>query len=198
MSSLHIKAKILDKHKLNISEAIVLLAFYYKVDMNNTFLSLVNKGFISRKYFQNKPIDDYFMTDNGTDIIEDLLLDSEDKMPSDERITNLAIQMQALYPEGKKHGTNYYWRSNLPDIIKKLKKFFKKYGEHSDEEILDATERYIHSFRNSTAFMQLLKYFILKDSTIRGGDEVSELMNYIENAGAVEGKLDSDWTQTVI
>lgn len=194
MSGLHITQKALDKHKLSIEEGIILLVHFYNVDMNNTFAKLIEKKFISKKYFNNKPTDDYFMMDSGVSAIEDLLLDSEESMPSDTRINDLAIKLQGLYPEGKKYGTNYYWRGNLPDIIKKLKKFFRKYGEHTDEQIIAATSKYLKSFRNNNVYMQLLKYFILKNSTSTGGDEVSELMNYIENEGATVGALDSDWT----
>lgn len=90
----------------------------------------------------------------------------------------LAIKLKEIYPKGKKPGTNYYFCSNVKEVVLKLNKFFKIYGEYTDEEIIDATQRYIDSFQEDFTYMRLLKYFIYKESD-NGG--ISELATLLEN-----------------
>ena len=53
----------------------------------------------------------------------------------------------------------------------RLSKFFLKYGNnHTDEEIINATKRYVDSFNGNYQYMQLLKYFIWKNKVT--GEEV--------------------------
>lgn len=188
----------LKKHGVSFAEALVLLSVYYKVDLNKMFPLLIEKGFVSKKYFMNQPTDEFFISDKGVSILEGLTIDSDVDLPKEDRLKDLALKMQTLFPQGKKQGTTYYWRGNVPDIVKKLNSFFKKYGyDYTDEQILAATERYVQSFKNNNTYMQLLKYLIWKKN-LQTGEEVSELMNYIENSAAVENRLDDDWTSKVI
>jgi hypothetical protein len=193
-NGINITSNILEKHNVSFQEAVVLLALYYHVDLDKTVPILLEKGYVSRKYFMTKPTNELFIMDKGVAVLEDLTLESDKDVPALDRLKALAVKLQVIYPEGKKQGTNYYWRGNVPDIVKKLQSFFKKYGSnYTDEQLVDATTRYMQSFKNDITYMQLLKYFIWKKSPDKG-DEVSELMNYIENAGAVENRLDQNWT----
>ena len=98
------------------------------------------------------------------------------------RIERLIPQLQQLFPEGKKDGTSYYWRGNRKDIQRKLTQFFLRYQNYSDEEILDATERYVKSFNGDYSYMRLLQYFIWK-VTLEDGKQLcqSDLASFIEN-----------------
>lgn len=197
MASLHITSEVLKEHKIDISEAILLLSIVYNVDMDNTVAPLINKGFIGRSFFQNKPTNNFFLTDKGKDAIEGITLASEPLMPKEDVLRQLAVNLQVIFPQGKKYGTNYYWRSNVSDIVRKLQAFYKKYGNnYTHEEILDAAKRYVDSYKNGNTYMQLLKYFIWKKNTDTG-EETSELMNYIENKGAIENANNADWTSTL-
>ena len=88
--------------------------------------------------------------------------------------------------EGKKSGTNYYWRGNLSQLADRLKLLKVKYKfDFTKEQAVQATKNYIESFNGDYAYMQLLQYFIFKN-TQQGF--TSQLMNYIEN----EGQQDED------
>lgn len=95
---------------------------------------------------------------------------------------SLANTLKEIFPKGKKEGTSLYWTEGATLIDKRLRAFFKKYGEYSKEEIIDATKRYVESFHGDYSYMRTLKYFIFKD--IRGAEEIensSDLLTWIEN-----------------
>ena len=91
----------------------------------------------------------------------------------------LAKSIQELFPKGFK-GTVYPWRDSTKVIAERLTLFFKKFGEYSKEEVIDATKRYVESFNGNTQYMQVLKYFILKPDKEVGGN-TSMLASYLEN-----------------
>ncbi len=96
--------------------------------------------------------------------------------------SELAKKMRKLFPEGKKEGTNDYWRSSLKDIENNLKKVEKKFEiEFNEEDALAATKEYIDSFHGDYRFMRCLKYFIYKNDPVKG--EISDFASYLENAG---------------
>ena len=98
----------------------------------------------------------------------------------------LATQLKGVFPKGKKEGTNYYWAEGVALIIRRLKLFFKKYGnEFTDEQIIQASKKYVEGFNGNYQYMRLLKYFIFKEKIGAGGEVEgdSELISYIENAG---------------
>lgn len=92
----------------------------------------------------------------------------------------LAKSIQELFPKGFKGGTVYPWRDSAKIIAERLTLFFKKFGEYSKEEVIDATKRYVESFNGNTQYMQVLKYFILKPDKEVGGN-TSMLASYLEN-----------------
>lgn len=80
--------------------------------------------------------------------------------------------------------------------MRRLKLFFKKYGnEYTDEQIIQATKKYVEGFNGNYTYMRLLKYFIFKEKVGASGEVEgdSELISYIENAGQTDD-LRSDWT----
>lgn len=103
---------------------------------------------------------EYNLPDKQYKQLQEMLLTSEDINTDDETI-NLANEMRKLFPSGTKFGVS--WRSNTSDIVSRLKSFYKRYGKYSDEEILDATRRYVASFNCDNTNMRVLKYFIWKD-----------------------------------
>lgn len=100
----------------------------------------------------------------------------------------LADKLRALYPEGRKPGTQYMWRDNTMTIAKKLKNLddlCKEYGMPSftDEQAIEATQRYVASFHGNLQYMQLLKYFILKQNYDKA-EKASQLLSFIQNQQA--------------
>lgn len=100
---------------------------------------------------------------------------------TEEELSELANKLRALYPTGRKEGTAYMWRDSTKTIAKKLLTLKAKYNTtFTDEQAIEATKRYVETFNGNYAYMQLLKYFILKKDLIKG-EETSQLLSYIEN-----------------
>lgn len=191
MNKLIINKNVIDSNNSTIAEVLALLYYYYNKELDVGINPAIEKGFISKRYFDGKTVKEgYFLTQKGIDFIENIILESDKDDSIEVDFNNLATKLRELYPEGKKPGTNYYWRDNNPTIVKKLKVFFKRYGNYSQEQIIDATKRYVESFNNNQNYMQLLKYFIWKNKA--DGSEDSELLNYLENTEIIN--LNSDWT----
>lgn len=160
------------KHKLTMQEALIAIAMSMK-DFKATFKNMVNRGIIDTT--GSKITSVWEKTINS-------LSSSED-----ERLTNLASQMRECYPKGKIPGTAFYYRSNVREIVLKLKKFFEVYGEYTDEQVIEATKKFVASYRGNYDKFPLLKYFISKNKKVMDEDgenhisEVSELATTLEN-----------------
>lgn len=178
------------KNKLTLQEALIALAVRAgkaKDAVNN----LTSREVIV------KHEGEYFITQHWNDIIEVILCDSANSGAdlSDERLLNLAVKIQECFPKQKMlnnwgQETPFYFRCNKTEIKNKLKKFLTIYGEVSDEDILDATKRYVASFASKGyRGMRLAKYFIIKDDRKMGADEevhveqLSDLATFLENKG---------------
>ena len=166
------------KNKLTLQEALIVAA----ISMGNyryTVDNLINRRIISL---------------NATDVIPEWKNTIKKLMGSgDDRFESLALKVQALFPKQKMIYPNgqvspFYFRCNKTEIKNKLKKFIEMYGEVSDEDILDATKRYVDSYApKSYRGMRLAKYFIIKDDRkLFADDEVhveqlSDLATFLEN-----------------
>lgn len=170
------------KHKLSPQEVLIALAIRSSRD---SVQSIINN-------MLNKQI---LISHEGTlsviqhwdEVINTILVDSAGAIDDEERLSVLADKMKACFPEGKMPGTPYYYRCNRREIILKLKKFFSQYGNYKDEDIVDATKRFIASFNGNYKFLPLIKYFIMKNKTVADEDganhivECSPLADYLEN-----------------
>ena len=111
----------------------------------------------------------------------------------DERFEALATKVQECFPKQKMMYANgtaspFYFRCNKTEIKNKLKKFLTIYGDVSDEDIIDATKRYVASYApKGYRGMRLAKYFIMKDDRKLMADEevhveeISDLATFLEN-----------------
>jgi len=190
--------EICSKHNVTKEEVLVLGAIQYGND--DVYQGLINKGYITRANGSMFELDKkYTITHRGISLFSDVVLESDRPTQStQDRIADLAAKLREIYPEGKMQGTSYYYRGNTPDIKKKLVSFFKRYGDnYTDEQILDATKRYVESFNGSYLYLRLLKYFIWKDEN-RDGEvvQVSQLAEWIENADQVNPNS-YDWTSSI-
>lgn len=141
-----------------------------------------------------------YPTMHWDDEVCSVLLESDKTVPESERIKNLVSQMRELFPKGMKIGSAS-WRGNMRELTLRMQKFFKIYGDFSDEKILEATKRYVESFNGNYTYMRILKYFILKSETksyvddngnpINQIEEMSELANFLENED--ESSTNKDW-----
>lgn len=125
----------------------------------------------------------FYLTDKGEELINNIIVESEPIVQKQgNRFENLAKQLREIFPAGKKDQHNY-WRDSVKVITTRLQKFVKIYGdEFTDEQIINATKRYVESFNGNYQFMKLLKYFIMKTEDKNGEKiEESQLLNYLEN-----------------
>lgn len=185
------------KHNLLLSEGIALLAISTTTD--DTYKSLVDKGLITKANGTMQSLNrKYNATEKGIILADELIADSEESIVvKEDSIKELADKLRSIYPEGKMAGTSYYYRCNRADIVRKLKSFFRRYGEYTTEQIIEATQRYVNSFNGNYTYLRLLKYFIWKDENKDGETlQVSQLADWIENKNEVN-TTNSDWTTTL-
>lgn len=164
----------------------------------DTFQDVCSRGLIEYDGFDlmKQPINPK-LTPTGIELVESILLNSEftDKGNDDARYINLAEKLIDLFPKGRKEGTNYMWRDSKAIIAKRLKAVVKKYNvSFTDEEAVEATRRYVNSFNGDYRYMQLLKYFLMKKSTLTG-DENSQFLSYLENKESSDANL--NWMDSV-
>lgn len=189
-----VDSNVCESKGLTLEEFIVLYLNSKNVDINKTINSLIEKKIAGRDLFNPNAV---VLSSNSRKLLEEIILDSDKTVASNtKRLENLAEKLRELYPEGKKSGTQYYWRDSNSVIVKKLKALVKKYGDcFTDEQAVNATRKYVESFNGNYQFMQLLKYFISKN-VVKGGEveETSQLLSYIENAGQEDTQqLSIDW-----
>ena len=185
----------------NLKEEEVLVALLIRVcdDIPGLLERLSNKGYIKKN-------DDLFgkgyqINETFLDRVRAALLSNDPDVPKEDVLDNLASKLMELYPRGKKAGTTSYWRGNKKEIREKLQKFYKLYGnKFTDEQIIEATRKYVASFNGNYSYMRVLKYFIIKDEKTENSEgrysinQVSDLATLIENAGQENGSLDNDWS----
>ena len=129
------------------------------------------------------------------EVIQKLLDSSKDNGAdlSEGRLLALALKVQECFPKQKMIYPNgqespFYFRCNKTEVKNKLKKFLTLYGEVSDEDIIDATKRYVNTYApKGYRGMRLVKYFIIKDDKKLSADDeihveqVSDLATFLEN-----------------
>lgn len=175
-----IDEKVCLKHKLTPEEVLLTLAIRSSKDLQKVFNNLVNRKVLVDR--EGK----YYVTQHWSDEIDEILCDSIGEV-SDDRINNLAEELRDCYPKGKMPNTPYYYRCNSREVRQKLKKFFTLYGKYSDEELINATKRYVASFNGNYKYLPLIKYFIMKNKKVMDEDgsyhvvEVSPLADFLEN-----------------
>lgn len=184
---LTINEKACVKHKLTMDEVLVALMYRQVKDFDKTYENLLNREILVCK--EGK----VFVTQRWSKEIDEILCDSTGNVTySDADLVKIAEKMQAVYPKGKMFDNVHCFQSNKKEIANKLKKFFVEYGEYSEEEILDATKRYVASFMGNYRFMKALNNFVWKmdkeDDEEGNTHNVrhSSLADYLENKESEE------------
>lgn len=199
MTTISLNKKAAQQNGITIDEALLMLVIHNKVDLARAETALIQKGFITAERNDLFQQVGWRLTNKGTEVIDAVILDSDKEQEPQDRLTTLATALKAVFPKGKKVGTNYYWAEGVALISRRLKLFFKKYGNtYNDEQIVQAAEKYVQGFNDNYQYMRLLKYFIFKERVGANGEVEgdSELISYIENAGQEEN-LSNDWTSTL-
>lgn len=199
MMTVCLNKKAAQQNGITIDEALLMLVIHNRVDLESTEKLLIQKGFITAERNDLFQQVGWRLTNKGSEILESVIIDSDKQQEPQDKLNLLAARLKEIFPKGKKDGTNYYWADGVALIVRRLKLFFKKYGnDFTDEQIIQATEKYVQGFNGNYQYMRLLKYFIFKEKVGAGGEVEgdSELINYIENAGQEED-LRNDWATTL-
>ena len=174
------------KNKLTLQEALIVTAISlggYDEAINNMIL----RGIVNGTHTE--------VLSDWKSIIKKLTSDVSESATdlSDGRLDSLAAKLQECFPKQKMIYPNgvaspFYFRCNKTEIKNKLKKFLTVYGNVTDEDIIDATKRYVASYApKGYRGMRLAKYFIMKDDRKLMADdevhveEISDLATFLEN-----------------
>ena len=192
--NININEKVCEENNLSVPKALALAAIQYSTPKD--YEELIKEGLIT-KYNGSmfEPERRYSLMDKAEELLTKIIINSDSNVTKrSTSIEELADKLRNIYPNGKIINSNYYYRCNRQDIINKLKTFFKMYGtKYTDEQIINATQKYINSFNGNYTYLKLLKYFIWKDERLKGESVQSLLADFIENESS-EDTTSSDWT----
>lgn len=199
MTTICLNKKAAQQNGITIDETLLMLVIHNKANLDTAERALVQKGFITAERNDLFQQTGWRLTNKGSQILDSVIMDSDKQQEPQDRLILLAARLKEIFPKGKKDDTNYYWTDGVALIVRRLELFFKKYGnDFTDEQIIQATEKYVQGFNGNYQYMRLLKYFIFKEKIGAGGEVEgdSELISYIENAGQEEN-LRNDWTSSI-
>ena len=187
-----IDEKVCKKHNLTITEVLCLL-FLKSCDGN--YSDVVSKLIKEEKLVEPNILDSdnadcLYLTPHWDDEISSVVLESDNSVPDKDRIENLVNKMRELFPKGMKIG-NYAWRGNVRELKLRMQKFFKLYGDYSDEAILKATKAYVDSFNGNYIYMRILKYFILKSEIKQHQNDAGEVVSQVEDVSELANILEN-------
>lgn len=179
---------ILEKYKIHIAECLYWFLYAKSCNIKKIEKELVDGGLAEYKEGEFCAI-----TEGKDDLLVSILL--QPSVTIDEKwFYDVADALRAVFPDGKKPGTAYYWKDCTAIIAQKLKTLKNKYVfNFTKEQAVSATKRYVESFNGDYTYMQLLKYFILKKDSATG-ELRSDFMSYITNEGQED--LDNNLWQT--
>lgn len=188
-----IDEKVCLKHKLTVEECLLALLIRSAGNLKEISQNLTSREIIVKVNGK------YMVTQHWSEVLDEILADSQGGLRTDEELTELAKKMREAYPQGRmidrKTGqpTSYYFRCNTGEVAKKLKTFFARYGNYPDDDILDAEKRYVASYNGNyqQKGFRLIKYFIFKDDVKQGPDgnyvePLSPLLDFLENKESEE------------
>lgn len=192
---------IIEKNGLTFDEFVVLMLVMHNINLTQAKDSIVKKGLALATFDILEDGLALEKTQLGVTTYNNIVLASSSQAEiSEERLNNLAKELKAVYPKGKKDGT-WYWADGVAVIARRLKIFFHKYDpkrQFTDEQIINATKRYVEE-KQAQSDMRLLKYFIFKEAVGKAGDvePTSDLLTYIENEGEVSTDADANFVNLV-
>lgn len=199
MTTVCLNKKAAQQNGITIDEALLMLVIHSKADLERAEKALIQEGLITAERNDLFQQVGWRLTNKGTEVLDSVIMDSDKEQEPQDRLIQLATRLKEIFPKGKKGGTSYYWAEGVALIVRRLELFFKKYGnKFTDEQIIQAAEKYVHGFNGNYQYMRLLKYFIFKEKVGANGEVEgdSELISYIENAGQEEN-LRNDWTSSL-
>lgn len=191
--------KICLKHRLTLQEFLVALA------VKGGKINEVVDNLVSREVIVERN-GEYYITQHWNDVVDEILCDSANNGMdlSDERLLVLAKRVQECFPVMKMRNaygqdTPFYYRCNKTEIKNKLRKFLTVYGDVPDDDIVDATKRYVATYASKGYVgMRLAKYFIIKEDKKLHADEEMHVEEISDLATFLENKTDEEETADIV
>lgn len=174
--NIFINEAMLEKYNLSLAEALILITSEI-AEKNNTTLDYI---------LRVMKLKNYILSNGSLNPFCSNILKGLSKNNIHNKINKVDLSfiksLQNIFPEGKKEGTNIYWRGNSSEVRKRLEVFIVKNPHITKDDILDAAKRYVQSFNGNYSYMRTLKYFILKNENKNGEiNYTSDLLTFIEN-----------------
>ena len=193
---LNINEDVLKDSQLELSDFLVLLTIKDNYDIVRIMKKLNQDSLILFNQAKNA----FFISDKGLKLINKAINVKEEEKQNCENLRGLATTLKSLFPKGIKPGTNTPWTEAVPLIMKRLEKFFEKFGEQPYDKVIEATKKYIDSFNGDYRMMRVLSYFIMKNITNGDGEKEikTDLLTAIENLDDYEQFNDTDWTSGTV
>ena len=193
---MNINEDVLRDTNLELSDFLVLLTLKDDYDIVSVMKKLNQEALIL--YNQSKKA--FFVSDKGLKLINSVLEVKQKEEQSCNDLRELATTLKSLFPKGIKPGTNTPWTEAVPLIMKRLEKFFEKFGEQPYDKIIEATKKYIDSFNGDYRMMRVLNYFIMKTIINNDGEKEvkSDLLTAIENLDDYGEQRSEDWTSGTV
>lgn len=168
------KLSTYDGQQLTTNELLVCMIILMEENPIDVVQRLLNRGILLRDETTQK----LCVFRKYSSLVQNILLQSDKAVPTISSIEQLATKLQELFPKEKKPDSNgiprYAYRGNKRDVVERLQKFFKLYGQYSYDDVLECTRRYVESFKYDKTYMKILPYFIMKDGE-------SQLATELEN-----------------
>lgn len=193
---MNINEDVLKDNQLELSDFLVLLTIKDNYDIVRIMKKLNQDSLILFNQAKNA----FFISDKGLKLIDSVLEVKQKEEQNCNDLRELATTLKSLFPKGIKPGTNTPWTEAVPLIMKRLEKFFEKFGEQPYDKVIEATKKYIDSFNGDYRMMRVLSYFIMKNITNSDGEKEikTDLLTAIENLDDYEEQRNEDWTSRTV
>lgn len=166
---------------LTMDDFIAMSLLFYQYDIESFQLGLgVNWDMLEKHGYVKQTDDDIILRDKGTRLFG----------TSADTLLDFVRKYRDLFPKGVRTG-GYLVRADEAGVAEKMRKFLKVH-KYTEEEILEATRRYVEERRqDGWKYMKTASYFIYKDGQ-------SALASFCEQSKEGEyGESDTDWTRNV-
>ena len=187
------------EHGVSVQGLFYLLSVYFNTPIETkTIEEVARASYLSYDSFIDNVVKNPKLTRFGKELVEEVFFKSDIKKKQEpyEAYLDIAKAMQECYPKGYKKTDrgSYPWRDSIGIVAKKLWALKKKYPylTFSKEEAVDATKRYVESFKNDNTYMATLKYFIMSQRE----EEKSPFMAYLENKEEVK-PVNKNWNENL-
>lgn len=115
--------------------------------------------------------------------------------------TELAEALRPLWPSGDKDG-KWAWRDSVENLATRLSTLWRirELGEYSVDTCVEIARQYLARYENNAKFMQVLKYFILKQKKVIENDGKIHYVNQsvfadMLESSTVEEQQQREWNK---